>query len=110
MSGAVPDRPSGWQAELTAAIDRHVRLIQVPPAGPHKQDGGLIFQRVDASGGRIGVRDGAPDGIAQVALAFRQVGPRRGGGVYVPRKATRQDASGDTHKATVHKSDLQSPP
>mmetsp|Transcript_13779 Transcript_13779/g.32783 ORF Transcript_13779/g.32783 Transcript_13779/m.32783 type:complete len:330 (+) Transcript_13779:681-1670(+) len=65
------------------AVDGDVRLVQMPAAGPDEEDGRVpvLLGGVDLAVLGVGVGDGAPDGVAEVALPLGQVAPRRRGGV-----------------------------
>ena len=64
------------------AIHAHMPFFKVPAARADKQHGGLVVELVLLSRGRVGVGDGAPDGIAQIDLAVEQVVPCRRIGVF----------------------------
>ena len=65
------------------AVDGDVRLVQMPAAGPDEEDGrvAVLLGGVDLAVLGVGVGDGAPDGVAEVALPLGQVAPRRRGRV-----------------------------
>mmetsp|Transcript_294 Transcript_294/g.548 ORF Transcript_294/g.548 Transcript_294/m.548 type:complete len:362 (-) Transcript_294:699-1784(-) len=65
-----------------ASIDGDMSFVQMPSARTDEQDGGFVFEGVNASGGGVGVGDFSASGISEVALSFGEVGPGGGGAVF----------------------------
>src|SRR5260370_1189822 len=56
-------------------------LLEVPAARANEENRNFVVELVLFPSGWVVVRDGAPDGITQVDLAFKQVAPNGRAGV-----------------------------